>query len=92
MFNTIVLLLCIIICYNLIVINEQQRQNESERFKMINAVYFVNISNLQNVTLNYAKITFCDDEMLMICYDYDSTIDSEVKREAEWFDNLTYEF
>lgn len=59
---------------------------------MINAVYFVNISNLQNVTLNYAKITFCDDEMLMICYDYDSTIDSEIKREAEWFDNLTYEF
>lgn len=59
---------------------------------MMNQTYFVNASDLKNVTLSHARITFCDTDFLEIDYVYDENVNDEVKQEAEWFDALTYTF
>lgn len=59
---------------------------------MIRNVYFVNVEDLKGYTLYYAHIAFCVNGQLQIEYEYDDSINDELKDEALWFDRLTYTF
>lgn len=59
---------------------------------MIYQTYFVNAEDLKGITLNHARVTFCENDLLEIDYTYDDSINDDVKAEAEWFDRLTYTF
>lgn len=58
---------------------------------MTNLTYFLEISDLEGITLRYANVTFCRNGFVQIDYNF-SDCDVEVKEEAEWFDALTYTF
>lgn len=58
---------------------------------MTNLTYFVNISDIEGITLYYASVTFCRNGLVEIDYCF-SENDIETKEEAEWFDALTYTF
>lgn len=54
--------------------------------------YIIAIENLKNITLEHARVSFLNNEAVEIDYEYDENIDNAVKREAEYFDRLTYTF